>query len=285
MTKYLGTASTRFLNTAADDIAVTKYLNGPPEFNENDISVTKFMEQTQDDIAVTKYLGQRSNDIVVTMFQNLDTTVTKFLGDQEITIIEFLDSVLPKYLEDNDISVTKFLDHSIAEFLAANDISVTKFLDANDISVTKFLNADTAISNYPFTHEYPDERHFDSNEYDTRPSRVPRHDHYVPDHEPRELAHERHYSYEHERPHYRDWDEDLYHRPHADYHRSYEHARTVYPEYHEHFDDYHHEMDHARTVYPHDYPYHHEESHRQNQATTKPRSKPKMTRGQKDEKE
>lgn len=70
---------------------MTKYLNGPSEFTENDISVTKFMDQAADDISVTKFLGQRSNDIVVTMFQNLDTTVTKFLGDYEITIIEFLD--------------------------------------------------------------------------------------------------------------------------------------------------------------------------------------------------
>ena len=98
---------------------------------------------------MTKYLGQRSNDIVVTMFQNLDTTVTKFLGDYDITIIEFLDTVLPKYLEDNDISVTKFLDRSIGQFLDLNDISVTKFLeDDNDISVTKFL-VDTAVSNFP----------------------------------------------------------------------------------------------------------------------------------------
>ena len=103
---------------------------------------------------MTKYLGQRSNDIVVTMFQNLDTTVTKFLGDYDITIIEFLDTVLPKYLEDNDISVTKFLDSSIDQFLDANDISVTKFLDERnsldngDISVTKFLT-DTAVSNFP----------------------------------------------------------------------------------------------------------------------------------------
>lgn len=48
------------------------------------------------------------------MFQNLDTTVTKFLGDYDITIIEFLDTVAPKYLDDNEISVTKFLDRSIA---------------------------------------------------------------------------------------------------------------------------------------------------------------------------
>ena len=105
VTKYLGTSSTRFLDTEEDGIAVTKYLNGPPEFNDtnNDISVTKFLDAapsaTENDISVTKFLGQKSNDIVVTMFQNLDTTVTKFLGDHDITIIEFLDSVLPKYLE------------------------------------------------------------------------------------------------------------------------------------------------------------------------------------------
>ena len=64
---------------------MTKFLDAAPANSENDISVTKF-------------LGQKSNDIVVTMF-NLDTTVTKFLGDHDITIIEFLDSVLPKYLE------------------------------------------------------------------------------------------------------------------------------------------------------------------------------------------
>ena len=89
------------MDTEEDGIAVTKYLNGPPEFNkENDISVTKFLDAApENDISVTKFLGQKSNDIVVTMFQNLDTTVTKFLGDHDITIIEFLDSVLPKYLE------------------------------------------------------------------------------------------------------------------------------------------------------------------------------------------
>ena len=86
------------------------------------------------------------------MFQNLDTTVTKFLGDYDITIIEFLDQVLPEYLKENDISVTKFLDSSIGQFLSANDITVTKFLEEdNDISVTKFLT-DTAVSNYPVHH-------------------------------------------------------------------------------------------------------------------------------------
>ena len=79
---------------------------------------------------MTKFLGQRSNDIVVTLF-NLESTVTKFLDDNEITIIEFLNSVLPTYLEENDISVTKFLDRSVADFLASNDISVTKFLESD----------------------------------------------------------------------------------------------------------------------------------------------------------
>ena len=65
---------------------------------------------------MTKFLGQRSNDIVVTMF-NLDTTVTKFLDENQMTIIEFLDTVMPKYLEENDISVTKFLDTTVTKFL------------------------------------------------------------------------------------------------------------------------------------------------------------------------
>ena len=96
--------------------------------------MTKFnLEQQADDISVTKFLGQRSNDIVVTMF-NLDTTVTKFLDQNEITIIEFLDTLLPQYLEENDISVTKFLDATITKFLEqqADDISVTKFLAFDD---------------------------------------------------------------------------------------------------------------------------------------------------------
>ena len=165
---YLDTTVTKFLDSEEDGIAVTKYLgsttpaaprdsnavskylNGPldnpsAKFLEsaNDVSVTKFLDHDQskeDGIAVTKYLGQRSNDIVVTMF-NLDTTVTKFLGDSDITIIEFLDTVLPDALDQNDISVTKFLDRQIGQFLVDNDISVTKFLQEadNEISITKFL--------------------------------------------------------------------------------------------------------------------------------------------------
>ena len=147
-------------------MTVTKFLN------ENDISVTKFLNN---DLAVSKFLGTASsrfletNDITVTKF--LDTTVTKFLNMQ--------DTAVTKYLEQNDISVTKFLEAAISNYLLeqdsmdqysninavpmylqsgsysgggdtvmamfmddVNDISVTKFLDDdyNDISVTKFLD-------------------------------------------------------------------------------------------------------------------------------------------------
>ncbi len=164
------------------------------------------------------------------MFQNLDTTVTKFLGDYDITIIEFLNTVLPKYLEDNDISVTKFLNHSVGEFLESNDITVTKFLDdndisvtkflgENDISVTKFLKEDTAVSNYPFGREHVSPRHeeFHDNEYD---SNRPRHAYY--------------------RPYEGEWDDDLYYGDRRHHYEGGEHHRA---------------LEHARTVYPHDYPH------------------------------
>ena len=192
---------------------------------------------------MTKYLGQRSNDIVVTMFQNLDTTVTKFLGDYDITIIEFLDTVLPKYLEDNDISVTKFLDSSIDQFLDANDISVTKFLDERntldngDISVTKFLT-DTAVSNFPlFGPQAPNRR---PPHPDRRPPPAPplvRKDPLSPHNKPKQQA---------DGMRGGSWDDDLMH----DYGP---HVRTVYP----HGDVYGrapwYEYERARTVYPADY--------------------------------
>ena len=169
-------------------------------------------QDTEDnDISVTKFLGQKSNDIVVTMFQNLDTTVTKFLGDYEITIIEFLNSVAPKYLEENDISVTKFLDRSIAQFLEENDISVTKFLNDhqldNDVSVTKFLT-DTAVSNVqpgqkrPNHHEKPTANNSEDNEYYSH--YTGHYDHYDPYH-PRYYADDWHYrrpAYGYEEHHY-----------------------------------------------------------------------------------
>lgn len=68
-----------------DDIAVTKYL---------ETTLTKFLEN-DNDVSVTKFLNQRSND----------TTVTKFLaGDNDISVTKFLNN------DNGDISVTKFLD-------------------------------------------------------------------------------------------------------------------------------------------------------------------------------
>lgn len=50
----------------------------------------------------------------------LDTTVTKFLQN-DISVTKFLEQA-------NDITVTKFLDTTVTKFLDENDISVTKFL-------------------------------------------------------------------------------------------------------------------------------------------------------------
>lgn len=48
--QYLDTTVTKFLDQAADDIAVTKYLG---------TASTRFLETAQDDIAVTKYLSEQ----------------------------------------------------------------------------------------------------------------------------------------------------------------------------------------------------------------------------------
>ena len=47
---------TKFLNQAADDIAVTKYLA------ENDVSVTKFLETIGNDLSTAKFLAQSNGD-------------------------------------------------------------------------------------------------------------------------------------------------------------------------------------------------------------------------------
>ena len=51
----------------------------------------------------------------------LDTTVTKFLQN-DISVTKFLEQA-------NDVTVTKFLDTTVTKFLDENDISVTKFLN------------------------------------------------------------------------------------------------------------------------------------------------------------
>lgn len=65
----------------------------------------------------------------------LDTTVTKFLQN-DISVTKFLSQA-------NEETITKFLDTTVTKFLSDNDISVTKFLvqKPDDISVTKFLDS------------------------------------------------------------------------------------------------------------------------------------------------
>merc|ERR1712151_170996 len=50
-------------------------------------------------------------DTTVTKFLQNDISVTKFLEDaNDITVTRFLDTTVTKFLEDNDLAVTKFLD-------------------------------------------------------------------------------------------------------------------------------------------------------------------------------
>ena len=158
---YLDTTVTKFLQ---NDISVTKFLE-----QSNDTTVTKFLDTTvtkfldENDISVTKFLNQKPDDISVTKFLDSmnfletaqdDIAVTKYL---EFTVIEFLGTATAKFLEANDVSVTKFLETALANFLLddgavtklleENDITVTKFLDENDISVTKFLDGPASEDN------------------------------------------------------------------------------------------------------------------------------------------
>ena len=92
VTKFLQHEVGHHLEQVADDISVTKFRAG-----ENDISVTKFLDQAEDDIAVTKYLAQK-NDITVTKFlENIqgDLGSAKFLAQQ-----------------NGDLAVTKYLQQA-----------------------------------------------------------------------------------------------------------------------------------------------------------------------------
>jgi len=62
---------TALANFLLDDGAVSQMLE------ENDITVTKFLDQRSNDTTVTKFLNQRSNDITVTKF--LDSALANFL--------------------------------------------------------------------------------------------------------------------------------------------------------------------------------------------------------------
>ena len=86
VSKFLGTSSTRFLET--NDITVTKFL---------DTTVTKFLNAN--DTAVTKYL--EANGIPKTVF--LDSAIGTFLLDDQ-AVQDFIEEAA------NDISVTKFLN-------------------------------------------------------------------------------------------------------------------------------------------------------------------------------
>lgn len=67
--------------------------------------------------------------------------MTKFLSEASPeSISHFLDTTVTKFLADNDISVTKFLD-SQQEQVDKNDISVTKFL--NEYVIANFLESAT----------------------------------------------------------------------------------------------------------------------------------------------
>ena len=96
--------------------------------------IVKQLEQVEDDISVTKFLAQSN-----------DTTVTKFLEQAQTDIAEakYLnmsqDPVLLKFLQqaEDDIAVTKYLFSMYLEQQNANDRTANQYLDT---TVTKFLN-------------------------------------------------------------------------------------------------------------------------------------------------
>jgi len=100
VTKFLGTASTRFLES--NDITVTKFL---------DVTVTKFLASNE--TAITKYLA--ANDVSVTKF--LEMVITNFLLDSEA-----VENLLQE--QDNEISITKFMNSE------EDGIAVTKYLSS-----------------------------------------------------------------------------------------------------------------------------------------------------------
>jgi len=142
--KYLETIIPKFLE---NDISVTKFLE-----QSNDVTVTKFLDTTvtkfldDNDISVTKFLEQKPDDISVTKFLDSQGFISEFVNQAEptkyleFTVIEFLGTSTAKFLEENDVSVTKFLDTALANFLL-DDRAVSQMLEKNDISVTKFLGS------------------------------------------------------------------------------------------------------------------------------------------------
>ena len=105
---------------------------------ENDISVTKFLDKT-----VNKFLN--SNDITVTKFLNEEDgiAVTKYLNSNDITVTKFLNEVLPAYHHEHGIDLPHYLDTTVTKFLESNDITFTKFLctSASTLSMPSFTRA------------------------------------------------------------------------------------------------------------------------------------------------
>jgi hypothetical protein len=89
--------------------------------------------------AANKYL-----DTTVTKFLQNDISVTKFLAQSnDVTVTKFLDNVIGHFLAaSNDITVTKFLEQQ------ADDISVTKFLDAYTVDKFLEQSADVPVTQY-----------------------------------------------------------------------------------------------------------------------------------------
>ena len=138
VTKFLGTASTRFLET--NDITVTKFL---------DVTVTKFLSENES--AVTKYLEQ--NDITVTKF--LEMALANFLLD---------DKEVANFLHQNGNAPSMVLETANFSIDQDDETLMIEFLETNgDISVTKFLN-DESNGFDEDDHEYENELEFSDDE-------------------------------------------------------------------------------------------------------------------------
>ena len=93
---------------AEDGIAVTKYLD------DNEISVTKFMDASEDGIAVTKYLSSAPT------YNTFPANSENNKRNVNMTIIQFLED----YMHEHPT-------HMLHDAPRGNDISVTKFLQQN----------------------------------------------------------------------------------------------------------------------------------------------------------
>ena len=108
VTKYLdaaedGIAVTKYLEEMEDSIAVTKYLSGTPTYNTMNSVTDAAGNQRNVNMTIIQFLEE--NDISVTKFLQHNANVQQSMNEdgQRMNIIQFLD--------DNDISVTKFMEY------------------------------------------------------------------------------------------------------------------------------------------------------------------------------